>query len=1496
MDEAAGSGGWLRGMVSPSARTTQLAIGLAVVAALFLLLALLARHVFTQSANYYQRRDLRMLERVGQDITSGIDGLTIAASLHFDARKMIFTLAPGTRCLVGTVKVPTGRAGQMSIDYFFVDPDRTTRWLSRLAAEDDLVLGSVDPKASPPKAGTIEPPFARMPGADRCTMERPLGEPNTPTISIGSTLSVERNFPINRLIGTSVYRGSASAGEESTVAGVETMLAGTAAKKLKQEPVNLIRDGDGAAPNLDQLARDSIRTAFASNVVHVRARRPAGEIGESAHDASFAAIKLLHMPSDAAKPPDVLWQVGAVPPLLDHSTTDAVDRLVLNFLGAPQTPPAAGAATKNPANDNRLASPSASVSRVGNLVVYQRDYIGPEGIDCTATRPCKLVAAREAADVDAEARHIDGVRATWLLIIILSVMAVLPLIQLTLSKRLDPIGRASQYLLWLSLGFLAANAVITALTILATSANLTEGDQVAAREADRIRGDFTDEMARTVQAATTIGQRLACFVPETAHAFPLPLDVRPKPVWSAANAMVIETELLFDADQGQSVGDRLRWNRLIAPSFGASVADRDYFQAARSGEYHRVSWQPGGLPYAPAQVFSKPDGVRKTVIATPATCATDRSKRYVAVTTGYLRTFLLRALPVGLSYAVVDYARTKGPDVIFHTDRSSEQIDRFTDDIDDPNIVGQAITHATDTLSQPITTRYRAHPVRLRMVRLAPDLDWVLVMIEDRDQSGYGIWRNAVAGYAAWTFAVLLAGAAGLAFRASRPRGLDRKPSMWLWPHRVLCSWAPQFESDVVKRQQILAARRAFNARVTIAACYILAIVVTPEPARLFMALTTVALTMSARAAFKGQLGSVLADALWVDRWTIRLGIATATLTILANVAILTTDVRFAIGDTGPHGGGIYHALDKLRMARALLSGGLALLAIQVLRRKTTRPHPALSGSADGKRSVGAAARRLVERHGLRLDLMVRRLSWTVALTTAAIAPSTAGFLDSYAANAAWSRQVNTAAQCEFAHEVTANIAAINRTLLTGFGPRDLKGNESIPVACAKKASSAEVTWLTVGVSRLGLQPKALRYSHSLPSYWHWPSVDAALGATLPFLALMGAFALFRREFFRKGPAAAVGTPGLDSANLTASLIKVAKHAHGLAGTGTIEAPARPFALSFAQRHLIVGAAPYHLEDPRLQPPVSRVARYNLLDDGAVIANPKDVGAVLIYNFDAALLRAGTCRVALDRLEALVDQQRTPEGRHLHLFIFASSQPLDRILATEVLRDADEPTPSPPPSPPLKDCIPDELRWAELFDSFPLYTVAPPPRAAGATLFQRELTPVGTRAAQMMLAQEGEWKSVHERDLIAFLTDFLADHYSFIWETSSPDERVILYEIARESHLKMRNSFALRSLMLRRLVVRSPEYRLMNESFSIYVRNVGKPSTLRDAAIAAKDGKDTIWPILRLPLALLVASGLALLILVTPGEGGFTTMVPALAAAVPALVSAWLRGSRPVTS
>jgi hypothetical protein len=284
---------------------------------------------------------------------------------------------------------------------------------------------------------------------------------------------------------------------------------------------------------------------------------------------------------------------------------------------------------------------------------------------------------------------------------------------------------------------------------------------------------------------------------------------------------------------------------------------------------------------------------------------------------------------------------------------------------------------------------------------------------------------------------------------------------------------------------------------------------------------------------------------------------------------------------------------------------------------------------------------------------------------------------------------------------------------------------------------------------------------------------------------------------------------------------------------------------------------------------------------------PVEARGIVIGNLDIALQLRGRerTRFILKSLEEIVGKRGDAKVQRRFVFILAAIEPLDRIALLRE-RTAEERRPS----------LVDDWRWAALLQDFALCAVTPPQPLPRPSLADRELLLMNSSFAKDVRESlppqfdEQKLSDSDEESLVAYVAEQMGDYYHKLWASSSDEERVLLYHLAWRFHLKMQDSRALRSLLSRGLIVRTPEYRLMNRSFARYVRRVERSALIHFRATQA-NGIDQIWPLIRYPLAALVASLLVVLQLSAPSQSSGTVgLLPALGAAIPALLVNWLRG------
>jgi len=134
--------------------------------------------------------------------------------------------------------------------------------------------------------------------------------------------------------------------------------------------------------------------------------------------------------------------------------------------------------------------------------------------------------------------------------------------------------------------------------------------------------------------------------------------------------------------------------------------------------------------------------------------------------------------------------------------------------------------------------------------------------------------------------------------------------------------------------------------------------------------------------------------------------------------------------------------------------------------------------------------------------------------------------------------------------------------------------------------------------------------------------------------------------------------------------------------------------------------------------------------------------------------------------------------------------------------------------------------------------------------------------------------------------------YRRIWQSCSPDEQVVLSEIASEGFVNYKSRRIVRRLLGRRLIAKDPSFRLMNRTFRRFVLS---PQCQADIRVIEGQSEPSPWDRFRIPFFSVVVA-LSLFFLVTQRELFNATIatLSTLAAAVPILtrVVALIGGKR----
>lgn len=211
----------------------------------------------------------------------------------------------------------------------------------------------------------------------------------------------------------------------------------------------------------------------------------------------------------------------------------------------------------------------------------------------------------------------------------------------------------------------------------------------------------------------------------------------------------------------------------------------------------------------------------------------------------------------------------------------------------------------------------------------------------------------------------------------------------------------------------------------------------------------------------------------------------------------------------------------------------------------------------------------------------------------------------------------------------------------------------------------------------------------------------------------------------------------------------------------------------------------------------------------------------------------------------------------------------------------------------------ESFRWSNLFADFTtLYGDRPPHEIWPSNDFvdeilNREFALVGSTKvyAQRLAARETarsddglERSPVSRESVIAYLANFLGDYYQRQWLKSTKEERMAMHHLANGRYINASNFIVLDNLLLRGLVRRDPDFQLMNESFAYWIRMLDKPEWFEEFRIQSERGGT--WHFMRAPLLLAIVSSVTILAyLDRGGSGSLLTLLPAVAAGVPLLLT-----------
>lgn len=199
-------------------------------------------------------------------------------------------------------------------------------------------------------------------------------------------------------------------------------------------------------------------------------------------------------------------------------------------------------------------------------------------------------------------------------------------------------------------------------------------------------------------------------------------------------------------------------------------------------------------------------------------------------------------------------------------------------------------------------------------------------------------------------------------------------------------------------------------------------------------------------------------------------------------------------------------------------------------------------------------------------------------------------------------------------------------------------------------------------------------------------------------------------------------------------------------------------------------------------------------------------------------------------------------------------------------------------------------RWTTVLESFVWVTEsqlepAAPLREPRDTRDNAEWLTCETEQGAFLQGLRGELEELarhaDREQLIDELLERSNAYYGGLWASCSSTEKILLNQLAREGVLNGKDRRAVRRLLARGLVRRSPNLRLFNETFRRYVVAAAR----RDQVpVDAQDGASA-WDMIRLPLFVVLVSVMIMIFATQKDLLNMTTgLVAALTTGVPAIV------------
>jgi len=156
-------------------------------------------------------------------------------------------------------------------------------------------------------------------------------------------------------------------------------------------------------------------------------------------------------------------------------------------------------------------------------------------------------------------------------------------------------------------------------------------------------------------------------------------------------------------------------------------------------------------------------------------------------------------------------------------------------------------------------------------------------------------------------------------------------------------------------------------------------------------------------------------------------------------------------------------------------------------------------------------------------------------------------------------------------------------------------------------------------------------------------------------------------------------------------------------------------------------------------------------------------------------------------------------------------------------------------------------------------------------------------AGTAMLREHLHDRQCDLRELLNELKERTGSYYSIIWSGLSASEHLVLYQLAHDGWANVKNDQAIRQLQRKGLIRSAPMFRVMNESFRLFVRGV---QNLRQIAEWELQGGQSAWRSLKIGL-LATAVGLGAWLFYAQKDlfQGFIGYILSLGAAITAIAN-----------